>query len=220
MDVSSAAANPGADEDDYISFPYPVATVRSTGLGFRAIYKASHWQWVWHGVHAYCQLSADVYQWVKENKLSIQGYLAECLIPQDALHMGSEQTDFKWGTTMSSRALLLVLLSVGKRKKLQRASKVLAFKLVHILLGMALDRLDTLAIGRVSASLPFNGPGASADHWTVEFSIGNSGATTALHQASLHNQNLGYFDKVFSWFLFGPMMVGWWWWCSSVGRKV
>lgn len=58
MDDPEPAAHEDAvdDPDDYITFPYPVATVRGTGWCLRAFFKHQCWQWVWYGAYTYCLL--------------------------------------------------------------------------------------------------------------------------------------------------------------------
>ena len=99
------------------TFPFPVATCQGHGWCLRAFNEGNGWQWVWSGAHTYCGMKSQPYAWVKENRASIQKDFSEAGVPLQELQMGSEHKTYKWGTTFSSRALVLVLLSFGKKKR-------------------------------------------------------------------------------------------------------
>lgn len=187
--VDAAAGGEGLEEDDvYISFPYPVASVKGAGWALRAFFKSESWQWVWYGAHVFCAIPEHVYAWVKSNKVAIAHDLGDCGVPRDELHLGSEHVDFKWGTTLSSKALIVVLLSLCKRRKLKQSCKNRAFKLVKQLLSMCWDALGPDLSMRMASTLPFYA--ASGQRYTVDLALNSAGATSALHAAARWNRTV------------------------------
>ena len=188
--VDASAGGERLEEDDvYISFPYPVASVKGAGWALRAFFKSESWHWVWYGAHVFCGIPEHVYPWVKSNKLAISSDLGDCGVPRDDLHMGSEHVDFKWGTTLSSKALVVVLLSLCKRRKLKQSCKSQAFKLLKQLFGMCWDALGQNLALRMASTLPFYA--ISGQYCTVDLALNSAGATSALHAAARWNRTLG-----------------------------
>lgn len=153
MEVDTAGASssallehedPASDED--FQFEYPVGACRGPDWCLRVFCKdAREWQWVWAAVHAHLGLGRQPYQWVKENKAAILADFSETGVPSSDLHMGSEHKDYRWGTTLSSRALLLMLVSLAKKKRIASSIKSKAFTMVKDLM--------TLCWAKVGASI-------------------------------------------------------------------
>lgn len=179
----------GAEEEEPVSFPYPVATCQGPGFALRAFYKDASWQWVWFGTHHYCQVKAQAYTWVKENKQTILADMSDAGIDLQGLHMGKEHTDYRWGTTLSSKAMLLVLLSFGKRKRMGQATKARGLALVNHLLDQCWAKLGGHLSSTVGSSLAF-WHGNSLK--TVSLAVTPTGQTTALQDLATHVKTLAY----------------------------
>lgn len=174
MEVDTAGASssallehedPASDED--FQFEYPVGACRGPDWCLRVFCKdARKWQWVWAAVHAHLGLGRQPYQWVKENKAAILADFSETGVPSSDLHMGSEHKDYRWGTTLSSRALLLMLVSLAKKKRIASSIKSKAFTMVKDLM--------TLCWAKVGASIQ-SFPASSLLFWAKGEYLSSSG---------------------------------------------
>lgn len=79
----------------------------------------------------------------------------------------------------------------GQKEKIANEMQNTSFLLMH---GLLLGALQTMGefVPQLHATLPFNGPHDSADHWPVDLALTSSGTTRALYQASLHLPQLRF----------------------------
>ncbi len=146
--------DPPSDED--FQFEYPVGACGGPDWCLRVFCKdATNWQWVWAAVHAHVGLGRQPYQWVKENKPAILADFSEVGVPSSELHIGSEHKDYKWGTTLSSRALLVMLLSLAKKQRLASSIKSRAFIMVKDLMALCWAKVGLSIQSVPSSSLAF-----------------------------------------------------------------
>lgn len=195
-DTASVVAHEEVDPDADYSFEYPVATCRGPGWALRGFNRdGQEWQWVWHGAHAYCDFSKQPYQWIKENKSTILSDMHDAGVKADELHMGSEHKDFKWGTTLSSKALGMLLLSVGRKKKVHTTCKGKAFNMIKDLLALCWGCVGGHLSLQPPACLPF---WAKGKHQKVELKWLPGGVTQSLLDvAAQHPGMRGVWNQLF-----------------------
>ena len=143
-------------EDTLFHFDYPVARCKGPDWCLRIFNKdGKEWQWVWPGAHAHCELNQQPYQWIKDNKAAIQRDFLEASIPAGELHMGSEHPEHKWGTTVSSRGLIMLLLSFTRRRKMQSTCKGKALQMIKSLVSMCWEKHGGFLASQGSTSLSY-----------------------------------------------------------------